>query len=116
MLATVTKPQTPPEKKVDIYLVGGYMIEESAAEYADTVRMDFPDLLEVNIFNIGVEGEMEYAGRQKLMVMLGSQSGDIYSFPRDEFESMAKTGAFLPLDDGPLYGGAVGGIHLYDGI
>jgi maltose-binding protein MalE len=42
---------------------------------------------------------MEYAGRQKLMVMLGSQSGDIYSFPKDEFESMAKTGAFLPLDD-----------------
>jgi len=99
MLATVTKPQTPPEKKVDIYLIGGYMVEDAAAEYGNTVLMDFPDLLEVNIYNIGVEGEMEYAGRQKLMVMLGSQSGDIYSFPKDEFESMAKTGAFLPLDD-----------------
>ncbi len=99
MLATVTKPQTPPEKKVDIYLVGGYMMEDAAKEYGDTVCMDFPGLREVNLFNIGIEGDMEYAGRQKLTVMLGSQSGDIYAFPKDEFKNMAKGGAFLPLDD-----------------
>jgi hypothetical protein len=101
MLANITAPRTPADKKVDIYLVGGFMLEEQAAEYADTVLADFPELMEVNIFNIGLEGDLEYAGRQKLMVMVGSQSGDIYSFTRDEFEGMAKLGAFLPLDDYP---------------
>jgi maltose-binding protein MalE len=101
MLVTITAPRTPADKKVDIYLVGGFMLEEQAAEYADTILADFPELLEVNIYNIELDGEMEYAGRQKLMVMLGSQSGDIYSFTKDEFENMVKTGAIMPLDDYP---------------
>jgi len=99
MLVTITAPRTPADKKVDIYLVGGFMIEEKAAEYDDTVLADFPELLEVNIFNITIEGELEVAGRQKLMVMTGSQSGDIYSFTKDEFKTMVNIGAFMPLDD-----------------
>jgi ABC-type glycerol-3-phosphate transport system substrate-binding protein len=99
LLAAITEPETPPEKKVDIYLVGGYILEDAAAEYSSTVLADFPELLEVNIYNIAIEGEMGYAGRQKLMVMTGSQSGDIYVFPKEDFEVMAELGAFVPLDE-----------------
>jgi len=101
LLATVTAPQTPPEKKVDLYLVGGFMIEEPAAEYAETMLVDFPELWEINFYNIMIEGEMEYMGRQKLMIMTGSQTGDIYIFKKDEFDTMASLGAFIPLDDYP---------------
>ncbi len=48
LLATVTAPQTPPDKKVDLYLVGGFMMEEPAAEYAETMLVDFPELWEIN--------------------------------------------------------------------
>jgi maltose-binding protein MalE len=99
LLSSITKPETPPDRKVDIYLVGGSMLEEQASEYSDTVLADFPDLWEINLFNIPIEGEMEYAGRQKLMVMTGTQTGDIYTFPKEDFEVMAEIGAFLPLDE-----------------
>ncbi len=45
--------------------------------------------------------QLEYMGRQKLMVMTGSQTGDIYAFSKDEFDTMANIGAFIPLDDYP---------------
>jgi hypothetical protein len=101
ILATVTAPRTPADKKVDIYLVGGFVLDEPAGEYADTILADFPDLLEVNIYHISLEGDLEYAGRHKLRVTVGSQSGDIFSYTKDEFESMAQMNAFMPLDDYP---------------
>ena len=40
MIATVTAPRTPADKKVDIYLVGGFVLDEQAEEYADTILAD----------------------------------------------------------------------------
>jgi len=99
LLTTITAPKTPADKKIDIFLVGGYMLQEQADEYAKAIKADFPELLEVNITNIEIEGDMGYAGWQKLMVMTGSQTGDIYSFPEETFKSMAELGNFMPLDD-----------------
>jgi hypothetical protein len=101
MLTTITTPRTPADKKVDIYLVGGYSLYEEADKYAEKILADFPELWEVNIYNINIEGEMEYTGRQQLMVMIGSQTGDIFSFTKGEFEVMVEMEAFLPLDDYP---------------
>jgi len=101
MVTTIAAPRTPADKKVDIYMVGSYAFEEVANEIGKTAILpNFPELLEVNFFNIAVGGdaEMDYVGRQKLMVMLGTASGDIYMFDKEEFKVMAEQGAFLPLD------------------
>ncbi len=101
MVTTIAAPRTPDDMKVDIYLVGSYMFEDAVEEVAETILLDFPELLEINIYNImlGGDGESDYAGRQKLMVMLASQSGDVYVFEKDQFEVFAEQGAFLPLDE-----------------
>jgi hypothetical protein len=48
---------------------------------------------------LGINAELEVVGRQKLMVMVGSQTGDIFVFNREEYEAFAKQGAFIPLDE-----------------
>lgn len=101
MLSTVTAPRTPADKKVDIFLVGGYMMLDESTDYANTILDEFPELMEVNFLNITLGDEMEYASRQRLMVMIGSQTGDIYSFTEDEFQAMAELGIFIPLDNYP---------------
>jgi len=100
MVTAMTRPQTPPEKKVDIFLVGGFAFDEALNALSVKMLKDFPQLLEINFTNIVLEGDpqLEIAGRQKLMVMLGSQTGDIFVFSREEFEMLARQGAFLPLD------------------
>jgi hypothetical protein len=70
MVTTMTRPQTPPEKKVDIFLVGDYVIDESLISISDEILKDFPDLLEINFNTIPLTGEMEYVGRQKLQIQL----------------------------------------------
>lgn len=100
MVTAITRPQTPPEKKVDIFLVGGFAFDEALNALSARMLEDFPELLEINFTNIVLEGDpqLELAGRQKLMVMLGSQTGDIFVFSSEEFEMLARQGAFLPLD------------------
>lgn len=100
MVTAMMRPQTPPEKKVDIFLVGGFALDEALITLSTRMLQDFPELLEINFTNIVIEGDpqLELAGRQKLMVMLGSQTGDIFVFSREEFEMLARQGAFLPLD------------------
>lgn len=101
MITTMTRPRTPDDKKIEVFLVGEYVLDEYAEPISDDILRDFPNLMEVNINGIPLGGDpqMEYVGRQKLMVMLGSQTGDIYAFDKEEFKQIEKQGAFLPLDD-----------------
>ena len=102
LITTVTRPQTPPDKKIEIFLVGNYVLEESAMAISDRIIEDFPNLWEVNINNIALDKEdpqLDYMSRQKLMVMLASQTGDIYAFDKEEFAKIVEQGAFIPLDE-----------------
>jgi len=99
IVTTMTRPQTPADKKLDIYMVGDYMLQDATESISNKMLEDFPELLEANFFNIALEGEMEYVGRTQLMVMVGSQTGDIYAFSKEEFKTMAEQGAFMPLDE-----------------
>ena len=99
MVSAMTRPQTPADKKLDIYMVGDYMLQDATEPISNKMLEDFPELLEANFFNIALGGEMEYVGRTQLMVMVGSQTGDIFTFSEDEFKVMAEQGAFVPLDE-----------------
>jgi maltose-binding protein MalE len=101
LVSTMTRPQTPPDKKVDIFLVGDYLLEENAEPISQRMLEDFPELLEINFMNIPLGGdpELEIMGRQKLMVVIGAQEGDIFVFSKQEYETFAKQGAFMPLDE-----------------
>jgi len=102
IITTITKPKTPDDKKIEIFLVGEYVLPELMESLSNDIKEDFPHLLEVNVNNIPLGGEdmqMDYVGRQKLMVMLGSQTGDLYAFSKEEFEKIVEQGGFLPLDD-----------------
>lgn len=101
MITTITSPKTPADKKLEIFLVGDYVLGEFMENMSNDILGDFPHLMEVNVINIPLGGDMEmdYMGRQKLLVMFGSQTGDIYIFSKDEFENFAVQGAFVPLDD-----------------
>lgn len=99
-ITTVTEPRTPADQMIEMFLVGGYALDESLMEIEEAMLEDFPNLLEVNIDNIaiGEDEEMDFYGRQKLMVMLGSQTGDLYVFEKEEFKSVAEQGAFFSLE------------------
>lgn len=101
LVTAMTRPQTPAEKKVDIFLVGDYAMEEKTEPISQRILEDFPELLEINFMNIplGIDPQMDMAGRQKLMVMVASQTGDIFILNNEEYEQFAKMGAFIPLDD-----------------
>ncbi|MFY9593061.1 MAG: hypothetical protein WBI88_05830 [Caldicoprobacterales bacterium] len=101
IVTTITRPRTPADKKIEIFLVGDYVLDEFMETLTNDIMEDFPNLLEVNLSHIplGEDIEMDYVGRQKLMVMLGSQTGDLYAFSKEEFERIAEQGAFIPLDD-----------------
>ncbi len=100
LVFTMSRPQTPRDKKVDIFLVGDFLLEEKAESVSQRMLEDFPDLLEINFLNIPLgDPELEVMGRQKLMVMIGAQEGDIFVFSKEEFEAYAKQGAFMPLDE-----------------
>lgn len=101
MVTAMTQPRTPADQKIEIFLVGDYAMDEPMEEISNEVLDQFSNLLEVNVMNIptGEDSQMDYVGRQKLMVMLGSQTGDLYAFEKEEFKQMAEQGAFLPLDE-----------------
>lgn len=48
---------------------------------------------------IAIDPQLDLAGQQKLMVMIGSQSGDIYMFESDRYKLYAEQGAFMALDE-----------------
>lgn|GEM_PF-503058 len=100
MVTALLRPQIPPEKKVEIFLVGRFAFDEPLNAISARMLEDFPELLEINFTNIILEGDpqLEVAGRQKLMVMLGSQTGDIFVFNHEEFKMLAEQGAFWPLE------------------
>lgn len=103
LVSTMTRPQTPPDKKVDIIMVGGYMLDEEVQSISQRMLEDFPELLEINFLNIplglDIDPQLEMAGQQKLAAMIMMQEGDIYVFSRQDYEAFAKEGAFMPLDE-----------------
>ncbi|MDD3840184.1 MAG: hypothetical protein PHP06_06380 [Clostridia bacterium] len=97
-IATVTRPQVPPEKKLDVYLVGSITYQDELEELSEKMLEDFPDLEEINFLPIQYKGEEDIYGRQKIFVLLGARSGDLFAFSEQDYKEIAGQGAFVNLD------------------
>jgi len=86
-------------KKLEIYLVGPYLSDQSVDSIKSRMLKDFPELKEIVLSDIPMQGPQDVASWQKVMTYIGAQTGDIYVFDKDIFEQFASRGAFLPLDD-----------------
>lgn len=101
VLTSVFAYRVPDEEKIEIYLVGEYVFEERLDNLEQSLRLEFPDIEEIEIYQISFTGtdDNDMYAQQKLMVMLGSQTGDIYFFHKEDFRALIKQGLFYPLDD-----------------
>lgn len=100
-LGTLTFFRTPKDKKIEIFLVGEYMVDGAIKPIEKKMLKDFPELLEVNLYNIRLERSPGFyiSGRERVMLNLASKTGDIYLFSIDEYKEFAEAGFFISLDE-----------------
>lgn len=96
LLYTVTKYQSPPEKKVELY-VCGYVDNDNLDLYMENVRQnDMPDM---EVMDSVMLTSDETYGDMQLSTYMYVGEGDIYVLPKDKFVSYAEGGFFVPLED-----------------
>ncbi len=94
-------------QKLDFINIPMYPLEEQKKrlqgldpENKDSVDQENTDDVNETAKNsVPIDPQLDMAGQQKLMVMLGSQSGDIFIFETDRYKLYAEKGAFMALDD-----------------
>ena len=93
---TVSAYRSPPEKKIDFYIYG-LGDEKGLQEYMDTVRQEsFPEMEEMNVLLLATDSTY---GPMQLSTYIAAGEGDLYLLPRDEFISMASSGAWVSLEE-----------------
>ena len=96
LVYTVTAPQIPENKKIELY-VYGYMNDEALSAYLERVRAEqLPEMEEVSAFQILPD---ETYGPMQLMTYMAAHQGDVFLLPRDNFLSLASEGSFVPLEN-----------------
>ena len=93
---TVSAYRSPPEKKIELYIYG--VCDESALKaYLEDVRSErMPDLEEMNALPLAAD---DTYGAMQLSTYVAAAEGDIYVLPRDQFISMAASGAWVALEN-----------------
>ena len=96
MYFTVTVYRSPEEKKINLY-VYGLADEARLSEYMESVRLSqMPDMEEMTCLILTTD---ETYGPMQLSTYIAAGEGDIYILPKNEFVSMASSGAWVPLDE-----------------
>jgi hypothetical protein len=96
LILTVTAPRTPAEKEVSFYIYG-YADTSLLTPYMDKVREDeMPDM--ESMFPNLVIMDNTY-GPMQLVTYVAAQEGDLYLLSRNDFLSLASSGAFAPLEE-----------------
>jgi len=100
-VTVMTRPRTPDELKVDIYLVGEYYIQGYEGPVSQKILEDFPDLKEINFYSIPFNGNpnADIYSQQKLTIMVMTQTGDLFIMDRTHFNQLMREGSLLALDD-----------------
>ena len=95
LLFTVTAPRVPDNKKVEFYIYG---LADAKALDAYMNRVHEEDLPDMEVVSALTMIQDENYGPMQLTTYIAVGEGDVYLLPRDEFISMAGSGAFLPLE------------------
>lgn len=92
---TVTTYRSPAEKKVDLYVYGA-MDEPKMNAYMQAVREDqMADMEEMNALMLTAD---DTYGPMQISTYIAAGEGDLYILPRDQFISMAGSGAWMALE------------------
>ena len=95
LLFTVTAPRVPENKKVDFYIYG-YTDSAALSDYLARVHeAEMADMESVSCNALTMD---ETYGPMQLTTFIYVGEGDLYLLPREEFLSLASSGAFLPLE------------------
>ena len=96
MLFTVTEPQIPQNEKLEVFVYG--MVDEDLldAKLEEIRAASFPDQKQITCLQVM---EDDTYGPMALMAHLAAGEGDIFVLPRENYQSYADQGIFLPLED-----------------
>lgn len=88
--------QSPPEKRIDLY-ISGVGDESALHDYLEGIRASMlPDQEVLDAVMLTTDGTY---GAMQLSAYVAAGDGDVYILPRDQFVSMASSGAWLPLEE-----------------
>ena len=96
LVFTVTAPRVPEEKKVEFYIFG-YADQVSLNAYMEDIRVR--DMPEMETMTSNISYPDDTYGAMILTTYVAANEGDLYLLPRDDFLSLASSGAFLPLEE-----------------
>ncbi|NMA94782.1 MAG: hypothetical protein GX974_01930 [Clostridiales bacterium] len=115
----------PQDERMEVFLVGDYIYEDNTEEISIKIMESMEGLQKLDFIGIPMnpfeyqqrqmqgltqeepreedqfmlDPQTDMAGQQKLMVMIGSQSGDIFIFEEDMYKLYAEQGAFMDIAD-----------------
>ena len=93
---TVTTYRSPAEKKIELYIYG-YGNQDAIDAWMEEIRVsEMPDMEEMH--SVLLSTDKTY-GVMQLSTYIGAAEGDIYILPRNNFVSLATTGAWAPLEE-----------------
>lgn len=99
MLFTVTRPDTPADKRVDIIIIPSQSTGDNTDAWSNAILRTLPaDQLEVNVTMTPIIQGNESTIYQLIAARLSAGEGNIWVMPRDMFLSYAQTGAWQSLD------------------
>lgn len=99
-LLSATKPQTPPELRVDVQIVSdAYSSDAMDLWQQQLLCLLPPDQKELNVSALPLIAGDSGTVYQMLAARMSAREGTIWILPASYFEDYAKQGAFLPLDD-----------------
>lgn len=96
LIFTVTTPQIPEDKRVDLYVIGYANQEKLNAWLEDIRQKEMPDM---ETITSAVSYPDQTYGAMILTTYIAAQEGDLYLLSRDDFLSYAAAGAFAPLEE-----------------
>lgn len=93
---TMTAYHSPPEKKIELY-VYGYGNQDKIDALMEEIRVsEMPDMEDMHSALLATD---ETYGIMQLTTYVGAAEGDVYILPRNNFVSMASSGAWAPLEN-----------------
>ena len=113
LIFTVTAPQIPEDRQLQLYVSATLGDEELLDDDLEALRQEkLPDQQEIGCLMLLGDS---YYGTMQLTAYLTNRQGDLYLLKADDFQRYAETGVFLPLEDQTELMAACEGLDLSAG-